>query len=370
MFVYVDRFILRCEYNYASRLRRVITTGLGYFTGQIDEVVVFNASLPWNAVFALAYQPLIGLSPQQQIVLPVLASYMPNLILLLQFEDWTATDTTGTVGSAFLISDLFSPLSTSDPTSSPLHVFDGPLCYPPPNLAAGNIPTYATAQYSSTFTPSPLSSTPSTACPPGSSTWPGSNYCYYCPIGYSTASPNAGAAACVPCQAGAANNVTGSTGCPIVDPSLPSVTTLYESLTAQNVTVFGVLSYGVLAPTSLSLQWAYGAAPGVSNQLPRLTTPTVPGSIMGRDDFDAIQIQIATLIQLDPTLTNTRMLQAMEYDVASANLTLQLQPLTDFIISGQSPAFVTSGGDPPATPPGAEPPTPPGRTTGRPTATS
>ena len=25
MFVYVDRFILRCEYNYASRLRRVIT---------------------------------------------------------------------------------------------------------------------------------------------------------------------------------------------------------------------------------------------------------------------------------------------------------------------------------------------------------
>ena len=25
VFVYVDRFILRCEYNYASRLRRVIT---------------------------------------------------------------------------------------------------------------------------------------------------------------------------------------------------------------------------------------------------------------------------------------------------------------------------------------------------------
>lgn len=106
-----------------------------FFSGTIDEFMLFNKVLSSEQIHHLAGQILVH--PYKQILSSLLSdNSIDALLVLLQFEEWQGV-TTGTVGSAQFYS-ASGALRINDKSRSPLFINDGPLCYPKIDIPVGS----------------------------------------------------------------------------------------------------------------------------------------------------------------------------------------------------------------------------------------
>ena len=243
-------------------------TNAGFFTGQVDEFAVFTTALAPRQVRLLSRQPII--SPTAQVLDPLLTSAMTSLVALLQFEEWLSFST-GTIGSAALLSSLSSPLGVPDIIRAPLHINDGPLCYPASGASAGQQPSYGVPGQQTQFSPS-ASTSSLLSCPAGSSSWPGSIHCFLCPVGYTSSIGGV----CQECGTNSYTTAPGATSC-IAAPSgvtLAPVSVLDQQLQAQSAAVYGVYRMDIL-PDAAQVSATTTAVPGTGSP-PPVVVPTVP----------------------------------------------------------------------------------------------
>lgn len=119
---------------------------LGFFSGLMDEIALFDIALSGEQIAAFRGQIIVHPN-KQKMAKELNDGTMDSLILLLQFEDPWQTVITGLVGSATLYT-VSGVASFDDIAQLPLHVNDGPLCYPKHNLTAGSVPSSCTGFHS------------------------------------------------------------------------------------------------------------------------------------------------------------------------------------------------------------------------------
>ena len=178
----------------------------GYYSGELDELMVFNVALTASSIQKLSTIPMLDTNcaadttPPSSTSFGSLCSLLPSLVLYLPFDQWTLTrnaTANARIGQALLWPSL--PLY-----EAPLLMSNGPHCYPAATTITQDnvVPTR----------PSPLV-TSTTQCSLGSVSSPGSLLCYLCPEG--TYQSSASTAFCQFCPSGAWTADAGFASCPV-----------------------------------------------------------------------------------------------------------------------------------------------------------